>query len=101
MRPNEEQFKKVHKETMGHLDSTIRLTRGLADIFSNTSMSSSEKDAAIDALNKSVADSSSTTSTEHEYHEAMSQDPRYNAPEDLEGAGNAMFAAEQEKNNGA
>jgi hypothetical protein len=94
MRPNEEQFKKVHKETMGHLDSTIRLTRGLADIFSNTSMSSSEKDAAIDALNKSVAGSPSTTSTEHEYHEAMSQDPRYSAPEDLEGMGNDMASQE-------
>jgi len=94
MNPKEEQFKKVHKETMGQLDSTIRLTRGLADIFSNTSMSSSEKDAAIDALNKSVTASPSTTSTEHEYNEAMSQDPRYNAPEDLEGMGNDMASKE-------
>lgn len=94
MKPKEEQFKKVHKETMGQLDSTIRLTRGLANIFSNTSMSSSEKDAAIDALNKSVTASSSTTSTEHEYNEAMSQDPRYSAPEDLEAMGNDMASGE-------
>jgi hypothetical protein len=94
MIPNEEQFQKVHKETMGNLDSTIKLTRGLADIFSNTSMSSSEKDAAIDALNKSVTASPSTTSTEHEYNEAMSQDPRYSPPEDLESMGNDMASKE-------
>jgi hypothetical protein len=97
MIPNEEQFQKVHKETMGNLDSTIKLTRGLADIFSNTSMSSSEKDAAIAALNKSVTASPSTTSTEHEYNEAMSQDPRYETPEAAEEKGNAMYKAEQEK----
>jgi len=101
MIPNDKQFQDVHKTTMGHLDSAIKLTRGLADIFGNTSMSSDDKDAAIAALNKSVTDSPSTTSTEHAYNEAMSQDPRYETPEAQEEKGNAMWKAEQEKNNGA
>jgi hypothetical protein len=100
MKPTDGQFDKVHSDTMGHLSSTIKLTRGLADIFSNTSMSSSEKDVAIAALNKSVAGSPSTTSTEHEYNDAMANDPRYETPEAAEEKGNAMFKAEQEKNNG-
>jgi hypothetical protein len=101
MIPNEKQFGEVHSRTMGHLDSAIKLTRGLADIYSNTSMSPSDKEAAIKALHASVAGSPSTTSTEHEYHEAMANDPRYETPEAAEEKGNAMFKADQEKNNGA
>jgi hypothetical protein len=97
MRPNEEQFANAHAKTMHHLDNAIRLTKGLADIYGNNSMSSSEKEAAIDALNKSVAGSSAPRSVEHEYHEAMSQDPRYNAPEDLEAMGNDMARKEGQK----
>lgn len=37
------------------------------------------------------------TVLEHQYQEAMSQDPRYETPEDLEEKGNAMWKAEQEK----
>ena len=98
MIPNEKQFGEVHEKTMGHLDSAIKLTRGLADIYSNTNMSSSEKEAAVKALHASVAGSKATTSTEHEYNEAMANDPRYETPEAAEEKGNAMFKAEQEKN---
>jgi hypothetical protein len=98
MRPFEEQFNEVHEKTMGHLDNAIKLTRGLADIYGNPNMSASEKDAAVDALHKSVAASTSTTATEHEYHGAMSQDPRYETPEAAEEKGNAMFKKEQENN---
>ena len=101
MIPNESQFEDAHARTMGHLDSAIQLTRGLAEIYSNTSMSSSDKEAAVAALNKSVAASPSTTSTEHEYNAAMSQDPRYETPEDKEEKGNAMFKAEQENKKNA
>ena len=38
---------------------------------------------------------------EHQYHEAMSQDPRYTALEDLESMGNEMWKAEQEKKKNA
>jgi hypothetical protein len=99
MIPNETQFQNIHKTTMGHLDSAIKLTKGLSDIFSNNTMSPSDKEAAIKALNESIATSPSTTSTEHEYHAAMSQDPRYETPEAAEEKGNAMFKAEQEKKN--
>jgi hypothetical protein len=99
MIPNETQFENIHNTTMGHLDSAIKLTKGLADIFGNNAMSPSDKEAAIKALNESVAASPATTSTEHEYHAAMSQDPRYSSSEDLEGMGNDMFKAEQEKKN--
>jgi len=95
MIPNEKQFGEVHEKTMGHLDNAIKLTKGLADIYSNASMSSSEKEAAVKALNQSIA---GPTSIEHEYNEAMSQDPRYETPESLEEKGNAMWKAEQEKN---
>jgi hypothetical protein len=95
MRPFEEQFNQAHEKTMGHLNNAIKLTRGLADIYSDSSMSPSDKEAAVDALNASMK---SPTSTEHEYHEAMSQDPRYETPEAAEEKGNAMFKKEQEKN---
>jgi hypothetical protein len=95
MIPNETQFQNIHKTTMGHLDSAIKLTKGLADIFSNNTMSPSDKEAAIKSLNESIAASPSTTSTEHEYHAAMSQDPRYNSPEDLEAMGNDMASRER------
>jgi hypothetical protein len=98
MKPKEHQFKETHEKTMGHLSNAIKLTRGLADIYSNTTMSSSEKEAAIKALNASVAGSPSTTSTEHEYNDAMANDPRYETPEAAEEKGNAMFKADQEKN---
>lgn len=91
MRPNEQQFNDAHAKTMGHLDSAIRLTKGLADIYSNTSMSPSDKEAAVGALNASMK---APTATEHEYHEAMSQDPRYETPEAAEEKGNAMFKNE-------
>jgi hypothetical protein len=94
MRPFEEQFNQAHEKTMGHLNNAIKLTRGLADIYSDSSMSPSDKEAAVDALNASMK---SPTSTEHEYHEAMSQDPRYETPEAAEEKGNAMFKKEQEK----
>lgn len=91
MRPFEEQFNEVHERTMGHLDNAIKLTRGLAEIYGNESMSSSEKDAAVDALHASVR---SPKASEHEYHSAMSQDPRYETPEAAEEKGNAMFKEE-------
>jgi hypothetical protein len=94
MRPFEEQFNQAHEKTMGHLNNAIKLTRGLADIYGNPDMSPSDKEAAVDALNASMK---SPTSTEHEYHEAMSQDPRYETPEAAEEKGNAMFKKEQEK----
>jgi hypothetical protein len=94
MKPNEGQFEDAHAKTMGHLDNAIRLTRGLANIYSNNSMTSSQKEAAVNALNASMGGSGTARSTEHEYHEAMSQDPRYDAPEDLEGMGNNMASGE-------
>jgi len=94
MKPKQEQFKNAHAKTMGHLDNAIRLTRGLADIYSNTSMSSSDKEAAVDALNASMKSDMGSKSTEHEYHEAMSQDPRYETPEAAEEKGNYMASQE-------
>jgi hypothetical protein len=91
MRPFEEQFNDAHERTMGHLDNAIKLTRGLAEIYGNPDMSPSDKDAAVDALHASMK---SPKASEHEYHEAMSQDPRYETPEDLEEKGNAMFKKE-------
>lgn len=98
MRPNEEQFKAAHAKTMSHLDSAIRLTRGLANIYSNNNMTSSQKEAAINALNASMGGDSAPKSTEHEYNEAMSQDPRYSPTEDLEGMGNDMASQEGQNN---
>lgn len=94
MRPNEQQFNDAHAKTMGHLDNAIRLTKGLADIYSNTSMSPSQKEAAVNALNASMGGSGTPRSTEHEYHEAMSQDPRYETPEAAEEKGNDMASRE-------
>jgi len=100
MKPTDGQFDKVHSETMGHLSNAIKLTRGLADIYSNPNMSSSQKEAAVNALNSSMRSPEQPTSTEHEYNDAMANDPRYETPEASEEKGNAMFKAEQEKNNG-
>lgn len=92
MIPKEEQFKGVHEKTMGHLDNAIKLTKGLANIYSDNSMSSSEKEAAVAALNASMK---TPTSTEHEYHEAMSQDPRYTTDEDKQEMGNTQGKEEK------
>lgn len=94
MRPNEGQFEDAHAKTMGHLDNAIRLTRGLANIYSNNSMTSSQKEAAVNALNASMGGSGTARATEHEYHEAMSQDPRYETPEAAEEKGTDMASGE-------
>ena len=98
MKPKEHQFKETHEKTMGHLSNAIKLTRGLADIYSNANMSSAEKDAAVKALTDSMKQPEKATSVEHEYNDAMANDPRYETPEAAEEKGNAMFKADQEKN---
>ena len=95
MIPTNPQFDKGHARATEGINNAVKLTKGLANIYSNTNLSSDQKDAAVKALHESVKGSKST---EPEYEEAMSQDPRYMTDEDKQELGNHYDKQAKERN---
>lgn len=54
MNPKEQQFNEAHEKTTKALDDAIKLTRGYAKIYGDSTLTSDQKDAAIKELNQSV-----------------------------------------------